>query len=109
MNCNFLNLLELTDRPTRANPSNQTVTQLDVRRTNKPHQYTADSVSANMNDHRSVGCAGNTKTFWSQFLEQAFQQELAGLHWNWLVPILTVDEAVAFCLGLQATIILNID
>ena len=94
--------------PTRYNPKSVNIgTLIDIILTNSPSKYTFAVFNQDLNDHCLIACIRNgsaskrpplitVKRSLKHFCEQAFQIDLAGVSWNNIDLIPTVEDAWLF-------------
>jgi hypothetical protein len=103
-----LNLTQIINEPTRYNPKSvNTGTLIDVILTNSPSKYTSVVFNQDLSDHCLIACIRNgsaikwpplitVKRSLKHFNEQAFLIDLAGVSWNDIDLIPSVDDAWLF-------------
>uniref|UniRef100_A0A8C7RRI2 Reverse transcriptase domain-containing protein n=1 Tax=Oncorhynchus mykiss TaxID=8022 RepID=A0A8C7RRI2_ONCMY len=109
-----LNLTQIINEPTRYNPKSvNTGTLIDVILTNLPSKYTSAVFNQDLSDHCLIACIRNgsavkrpplitVKRSLKHFCEQAFLFDLAGVSWNDIDLIPSVDDAFLTILNKHA-------
>ena len=108
---------QIINEPTRFNPKSvNTGTLIDVILTNSPSKYTSAVFNQDLSDHRLIAFIRNgsatkepplftVKRSVKHFCEQAFLIDLAGISWNDIDLIPSVDDAWLFFKSALLTIL----